>query len=117
MKQDRKPRNKPMHYGQLIYDKEIRLYYGGKIVSSTNGAGKVDSCTLKNKQTNKKTISSFNSIYKKKYIYINVSLNTMKMLEENIGRILSDINFNNIFFDLFPRITEIKNKSKDMRPI
>ena len=71
MKQDRKPRNKPMHYGQLIYDKEIRLYYGGKIVSSTNGAGKVDSCTLKNKQTNKKTISSFNSIYKKKiYIYI-----------------------------------------------
>ena len=41
----------------------------------------------------------------------------MKLLEENIGRILSDINFNNIFFDLFPRITEIKNKSKDMRPI
>ena len=34
MKQDRKPRNKPMHYGQLIYDKEIRLYYGGKIVSN-----------------------------------------------------------------------------------
>ena len=49
MEQDRKPRNKPMHYGQLIYDKEIRLYWSGKIVSSTNGAGKVDSYTLKNK--------------------------------------------------------------------
>ena len=117
MEQDRKPRNKPMHYGQLICDKEIRLYYGGKIVSSTNGAGKVDSYTLKNKQ---KTISSFNSIYYIYiyiYIYIYVSLNTMKLLEENIGRILSDINFNNIVFDLFPRIMEFKNKSKDVRPI
>ena len=33
---------------------------------------------------------------------------TIKLLEENIGRILSDINHSNIFFDPSPRIMEIK---------
>ena len=37
-------------------------------------------------------------------------LDTLKFLEENIGRILSDINHNNIFFNLSPRIMEIKTK-------
>ena len=35
---------------------------------------------------------------------------TIKLLEENIGRTLSDINHSNIFFDLFPRVMEIKTK-------
>ena len=35
-------------------------------------------------------------------------LDTIKLLEENIGRILSDINHSNIFFDPSPRIMEIK---------
>ena len=33
---------------------------------------------------------------------------TVKLLEENIGRTLTDINHNNIFFDSSPRIMEIK---------
>ena len=37
-------------------------------------------------------------------------LDTAKLLEENIGRTLSDINHSNIFFDLSPRIMEIKAK-------
>ena len=39
---------------------------------------------------------------------LNVRLDTIKLLEENIGRILSDINHSNIFFDPSPRIMEIK---------
>jgi len=39
-----------------------------------------------------------------------VRLDTTKLLEENIGRTLSDINRSNIFFDLSPRIMEIKTK-------
>ena len=35
---------------------------------------------------------------------------TIKLLEENIGRTLSEINCSNIFFDLFPRIMEMKTK-------
>ena len=33
---------------------------------------------------------------------------TMKLLEENIGRTLSDINCRNIFFDPSPRVMKIK---------
>ena len=37
-------------------------------------------------------------------------LDTIKFLEENIGRTLSDINLSNIFFDPSPRVMEIKTK-------
>ena len=36
--------------------------------------------------------------------------NTIKLLEENIGSTLSDINSNNVFFNPFPRIMEMKTK-------
>ena len=39
---------------------------------------------------------------------LNVRLDTLKLLEENIGRILFDINHKNIFFELSPRAMEIK---------
>ena len=35
---------------------------------------------------------------------------TIKLLEENIGRTLSDINQNKILYDLPPRVMEIKTK-------
>ena len=41
---------------------------------------------------------------------LNVRPETMKLLEENIGRTLIDINCNNIFLTLSPRIMEIKAK-------
>ena len=37
-------------------------------------------------------------------------MDTIKLLEENIGRILFDINQRSIFFDLSPRVMEIKTK-------
>ena len=40
----------------------------------------------------------------------NVRLDTIKLLKENIGRTLSDINHSKIFFDPSPRIMEIKKK-------
>ena len=40
-------------------------------------------------------------------------LDTIKLLEENTGRMLFDIKHSNIFFDPSPRIMEIKaNRSK-----
>ena len=41
---------------------------------------------------------------------LNVRLDTMKHLEENIGRTLFDINHSKIFFDPPPREMEIKTK-------
>ena len=39
---------------------------------------------------------------------LNVKLHTIKLLEENIGRTLFDINHSNIFLDPSPRVMEIK---------
>ena len=41
---------------------------------------------------------------------LNVRLETIKLLEENIGRTLDDINQNKILYDPPPRVTEIKTK-------
>ena len=41
---------------------------------------------------------------------LNVRPDTIKLLEKNIGRTLSDINRSNIFFDPSPRVMEIKTK-------
>ena len=43
---------------------------------------------------------------------LNVRLDTVKLLEENIGRIISDINHSNILFKSSPRIMEIKTKNQ-----
>ena len=41
---------------------------------------------------------------------LNVTPETLKLLEENIGRILNDINQSNILYDPLPRLMEIKAK-------
>ena len=41
---------------------------------------------------------------------INVRPETIKLLEENIGRTLSDINHSRILYDPLPRVMEIKAK-------
>ena len=42
---------------------------------------------------------------------LNIRLDTIiKLLEENVGRILFDINHNNIFLDQSPRVMETKAK-------
>ena len=41
---------------------------------------------------------------------LNIRPETIKLLEENIGRILDDINQSMILFDPSPRVTEIKAK-------
>ena len=43
-------------------------------------------------------------------IDLNVMPNTIKLLEENIGRTLYDINHSKILFDPAPREMEIKTK-------
>ena len=42
--------------------------------------------------------------------YLNIRPETIKLLEENIGKTLSDINHNSILYDPPPRILEIKAK-------
>ena len=41
---------------------------------------------------------------------LNVRPETIKLLEENIGKTLSDINHSRILYDTLPRVMEIKAK-------
>ena len=41
---------------------------------------------------------------------LNVIPETIKLLEENIGRTLDDMNQRKILYDPLPRVTEIKTK-------
>ena len=41
---------------------------------------------------------------------LNVSPGTIKLLEENTGRTLNDINESKILYDILARVTEIKTK-------
>ena len=43
---------------------------------------------------------------------LNVKLDTIKLLEENIGRTLFDINHSKIIFDSSPRVMKIKTHKK-----
>ena len=56
------------------------------------------------------SLTPYTKISSKWFKDLNVRLDTVKLLEENIGRTISDMNHNNIFFDPSPRIIEIKAK-------
>ena len=47
---------------------------------------------------------------------LNIRPDTMKLLEENVGCKLSDLNHSNIFSDPPPRVIKIKNQNKQIRP-
>ena len=55
-------------------------------------------------------ITPYTNISSKWIKDLNLRPETIKFLEENIGRKLSDINYSKILYDLPPRIMEIKTK-------
>ena len=76
----------------------------------TNDAGKTGQLHVKKKKKEKldHSLTSYIKTSSKWMKDLKVTLDTIKFLEENIGRTLSDINQNNIFFNLSPRKMEIK---------
>ena len=55
-------------------------------------------------------LTPFTKINSKWIKDLNVRPETIKLLEENIGKILSDINHSRILYDPPPRVMEIKEK-------
>ena len=55
-------------------------------------------------------LTPYTKINSKWIKYLNVRPETMKLLEENIGRTLNDINQSKILYDPPPRVMEIKTK-------
>ena len=61
-------------------------------------------------------LTSYTKINSKWMKGLNVRPETIKLLEENIGKTLSGINHSRILYDPPPRILEIKAKNKQMGP-
>ena len=55
-------------------------------------------------------LTSYTNINSKRIKDLNVRPETVKLLEENIGRTLSDINHSKILYDPPPRVMKIKAK-------
>ena len=55
-------------------------------------------------------LTPFTKIYSKWIKYLNIRPETIKLLEENIGKTLPDINHSRILYDPHPRILETKAK-------
>ena len=94
--------------GNLFFTKEARIYNGARTVSLINVLGKLDSSMQNNEiRTLPNTTHKDNSKWIKD---LNVRPETKKLLEENIGRTLDDINQSKILYDPPPRVMEIKTK-------
>ena len=94
----------------LSLTKEARIYNGEKTISLTSGAGETGQPLVKELNQN---IFKHHTHTKKNSKWIKdlkVRTETIKLLDENIGKTLSDINHSRTLYDPSPRILEIKAK-------
>ena len=90
----------------LFFTKEARIYNRAKTASSISGAERNREWRI---EKWKHFLTPYTKINSKWIKDLNVRPETIKLLEENIGRTL-DINQNKILYDPPPTVMEIKTK-------
>ena len=85
----------------LFLTKEARICSGAKTASSINGAGKTGQLHAKNEIEH--FLTPYTKINSKWITNLNVRPENIKLLEENIGRTLDDINQSKILCDQPPK--------------
>ena len=106
---DRKPRNKPMHLGFLSFDKRGKNMQWGKESLFNKWCWENWTATCKRRKV-KDFLKPYTKINSKWIKDLNVRPETIKLLEENIGRTPDDINKSKILYELPPGVMEIKTK-------
>ena len=109
VEQDRSPEVNPCTYGHLVFDK------GGKYIQwrkdSLFNKWCWENWTATCKRTKlERSLTPYTNINSKWIRDLNVRPDTIKLLEENIGGTLYDINHSKILFDPCLREMEIKTK-------
>ena len=97
------PEVNSLTYGQLIYDKEGKDIQWRKESLFNKWFWENWTATCKRKKL-EHSVTPHTKINSKWIQDLNVTLDTVKLLEENIGRTLFDINHSKIFFDPPPRV-------------
>ena len=90
----------------LFLTKEPRIYKGVKTASSISGAGETGQLHEKRIKL-EYLLTPYTNINLKWIIDLNVRPETIKLLEDNIGKTLSNINQSRILYDPPPRVMEI----------
>ena len=103
------PEINPGNYGQLLYDKRGKDIQWRKDSLFNKWCWENWTTTCKRMKL-EHSLTPYTKLNSKWIRDLNIRPDTLKLLGENIGRTLFDINHSKIFFDSPPRVMEIKTK-------
>ena len=109
MEQNRDPRNKPMSIWSINFDKQGKSTKWSKNNLFNKWCWEIWTATCKKMKLDHQ-LTPYTKINLRWINYLNINCDTIKVLEENIGRTISDIPCSSIFFDVSPRARDIKER-------